>query len=629
MLPHFALLNNKINNMMDINNKTDTDTNTEEEIITSFTDINNNKQFVKSTTDVNKLIDGFIQYITDNPQKIADVLALDINIDKIKVINAFINTVKTNINKDNNLLISCLNKYVNVSQKLNNEIQNKINKILQIINTPTKYIDSIYADMFYANEKQILDKTIDAKQLVNNFFESINSFRVNRWIMFIRTYMNITMEFIDNNELNIIINELKNKLKQEITVPITQIYIDNFILSNTKFFNLVYKPGTYGHNKSDYTKFGKQLFNKVKEECDNYIQNNSEIQNALSLICNIKSGSGKNFYILQLLLNQVTIVVLSYIQNINLYWDKYDIKHFIRIALELLSPQIAKQFKSNDFSVMINQIMQVIKNNLDTLLPNVQFKKLPNGYYRYSWIDTHKNKRFDANELLRYIKNNKDVANSLIKQALNIDLSEFQQKYGIRWRQFINLLLSHPEALDKFHLLVRKYIVNLNRDIVLQKSNEVNNIKDDNKIISIDEQGNLIDTKGNLVNDNSKDKLILDFDPRNDEQRERPLVVFREYLSDDRNDYKDHIKIGRRGENHGSVINRNKKLVEKSVFPGDDNPTFAYAYVIGKICVIDNNRGMFPSVAAVKDAIKQSGKFSKIYIMPSNDPILFRLARKI
>lgn len=278
---------------------------------------------------------------------------------------------------------------------------------------------------------------------------------------------------------------------------------------------------------------------------------------------------------------------------------------------------------------MTNKIIQTLQNNLDTLLPNIQFKKLPNGYYQYSWIDTHKYKRFDANALLRYIKSNKDVAEFLVKQALNIDLDEFQQKYGIRWRQFINLLLDHPETLDKFHLLIRKYIVDLNRDIVLQKSNEVNNIKDDNKIISIDEQGNLVDTKGNIVDDNSKDKLILDFDPRNDEQRKRPLVVIREYLSNDRNDYKDHIKIGRRGENHGSVINRNKKLVEKSIFPGDYNPTFAYAYIIGKICVIDNNRGMFPSVAAVKDAIKQSDKFSKIYIMPSNDPILFRLARKI
>lgn len=339
--------------MTDIKNGTDT----EEAIIQSFNDINklklyikilatkyyiNNKQFVKSTTDINKLIDGFIQYITDNPQKIADVLALDINIDKAKVINTFINIVKTNINNDNNLLMSFLNKYVNVSQKLNNEIQNKINKILQIINTPTKYIDSIYADMFFANEKRILDKTINAKQLVNKFFESINNFTINRWINFIRTYMNITMEFINNDELNIIINELKNKLKQEITVPITQMYIDDFILYNTNFFDLVYKSGTDGHNRSDYTKFDRQLFNKVQEECNNYIQNNSEIQNVLSLICNAKSTLDKSFYISELLSPQITMIVLSYIQNINSSWDRYNIESFVHTVLELLSPQIAK-----------------------------------------------------------------------------------------------------------------------------------------------------------------------------------------------------------------------------------------------------------------------------------------------
>lgn len=69
--------------------------NTEDAIIKSFNNLDqlkfylkilvakyytNNKQFIKSTTDINKLIDGFIQFIVNNPQKIADVLALDINI---------------------------------------------------------------------------------------------------------------------------------------------------------------------------------------------------------------------------------------------------------------------------------------------------------------------------------------------------------------------------------------------------------------------------------------------------------------------------------------------------------------------------------------------------------------------
>ena len=322
--------------------------------------------------------------------------------------------------------------------------------------------------------------------------------------------------------------------------------------------------------------------------------------------------------------------LIDHMRSINSNWRAFEIHKFVETSFKFIMPRLQKHYETESYAAPVyKKIINTIQKKLPKIIPHIQFKKLKNGYYQYSWLDSDLYERTDANPVLRYIKKNENIANEILNDAFNWTIDDFQKYYPLSWREFINLLIRNPLIIEKLHLAVRKYIVNLNKDIVLRKSNEIINIKDDNKIITINDQGDLIDSQGNEVNNDSHDKLILDFNPRNDEQRERPLVIIREHLEN--NQYKDHIIIGRRGANHGSIINAKKyqDLLQRSILPGEYNPTIACAYVIGKICVIDNRRGFFPSVQAIRDSLKESGKFAKIYIMPEDDPILFRLAKKL
>lgn len=297
-------------------------------------------------------------------------------------------------------MLSSLNASVQESD------DNIIDQVLQKINTSTEYINEICQfDIICKNEQQIVAKTISTKQLINNFFKSIHNFTSAEWVKFIKAYIN-NVDIIDSfnkEKLDKVINEFRNKLKQEITVSFLQKQIDDFILYNTNFPDVVYKFNAEGYNKSDYTKIGKQYLDKIYDECVKLIQNNSEIQNILSLVCNTHGVTDINLRIVDdVLYLPIHSIITAYIHNINYNWDIYQIEYFIRKALILLMPRIKKELVTNDFSSMANKIIQAIRNNLNNILPNVQFRKLPNGYYKYSWLDTHEYNRFDADALLRY-----------------------------------------------------------------------------------------------------------------------------------------------------------------------------------------------------------------------------------
>lgn len=80
-----------------------------------------NKEFIKSAENKD-IIDNFLHYITNNPSKIIEVLDLDLlaTVDYDKIVSKFIEAATNKINYDNKLLFQFLDKFLNVSQKINN-----------------------------------------------------------------------------------------------------------------------------------------------------------------------------------------------------------------------------------------------------------------------------------------------------------------------------------------------------------------------------------------------------------------------------------------------------------------------------------------------------------------------------
>ena len=277
------------------------------------------------------------------------------------------------------------------------------------------------------------------------------------------------------------------------------------------------------------------------------------------------------------------------------------------------------------------KIFKSLVKELKTIVPQVTFPHEKNSdlkdndFYAYSKLDSDKFFRKEALPVLDFIAEHKDIADRIIHNAVNMSLQEFEKIY-IPWDQYIDLLKNNSYICDALHLKVRPYIVELNRDVVKEKFNSINELQD--KIVSINEDGDIIDENGNIINDKPGISLTLDFDPREDSQREKPIVIIREYKEN--GNYQNHIVIGRRGANHGSILKAEKyqDLIQKSI--KDGNPTIAACYLIGTIAIIDNFRSMFPSIKDVIDALKESGKFTKIYVMrtQSKEKTIYRLAWK-
>lgn len=291
------------------------------------------------------------------------------------------------------------------------------------------------------------------------------------------------------------------------------------------------------------------------------------------------------------------------------------------VANAYLKAKYKKDDTINFLSTVSMKIINVIiKNYVPDLVKRVIFPKYENGYYKYTWLDTDKNHRNEAIPILKYLNNDKQLAEDIISQALNISLKEFEKTY-MTWKKYIKTLITHYAATEKLHLAVRKELIKLNYSVAIDKSNELNNLND--KIVSIDDEGNIIGKNKN------KSSILIDFNPRNDAERERPCVIIREFINEEKN-FKDHVIIGKQGANHGSILNSKKylPLLEKSI--KNNSPTFACCYIIGKIAIIDNDRFMFPSVNEIVNALKNSNKFTKIYIIDnSNAKKLHRLAKKI
>ena len=540
-----------------------------------------------------------------------NTLSEDFQKDILNKINEYINN-DLNKYKDSTFIKSLSNNNLqdNSEQRLTEVLEKWPNHIDTILTILVKTFSKNYDNPTLSKFKQYL-KTTDAKSLIVNEFNNIMTqisqpFDINDTTISKKIYTKIVQKILNNVSLPIYFKARASTKNNFYETIVSNDYINNF--------DQVFKVPL-----SAYTPLGKKLIQEIyklfKPEFENF-----DLEDKYRCIMS-------NYMNADFVMDEIALDIASHIQNINLSWERRKIHNFIINALyNIIIPKLSKEINSKE---IIDKIIKVIKKHISDIIPYVKdkFPKHKNGYYDYTWLDSGQGMRWEANLILEYISKNQDLAAIYVKEALNLDLKQFEALI-MPWDRFIQLMIDQSTTFDSLHLAVRKYLVRFNQDINIQKSNDIAKQNDNNQIAKFNELGNLV------IPDNIQ-SIKLDFDPRDDAQREKPIVIIREYIyngneSLNKNNYKDHVIVGQRGANHGSIL-KNKKyqlLLEQSKVD-EYTPTIACCYAIGDIAIIDNQRMFFPSVKAVKDALEQSGKFQKVYIYPKNDRVIYRVAKRL
>ena len=535
--------------------------------------------------------------------------------------------------KDSTFIKSLSNNNLqdNSEQRLTEVLKKWPNHIDAILTILVKTFSKNYDNPTLSKFKQYL-KTTDAKSLIINEFNNIMTqisqpFDINDTTISKKIYIKIIQKILNNVSLPIYFKARASTKNNFYEAIVSNNYINNF--------DQVFKVPL-----SAYTPLGKKLIQEIyklfKPEFDSF-----DLEDKYRCIMS-------NYMNADFVMDEIALDITSHIQNINSSWERRKIHNFIiNVLYNIIIPKLSKEINSKE---IIDKIIKVIKKHISDIIPYVKdkFPKHKNGYYDY--IDSvisgnnviltvgdendsiincgsGQGMRWEANLILEYISKNQNLAATYIQEALNINLKQFEELI-MPWDRFIQLMIDQSTTFDSLHLAVRKYLVHFNQDINIQKSNDIAKQNDNDQIARFNELGNLV------IPDNIQ-SIKLDFDPRDDAQREKPIVIIREYIyneneSINKNNYKDYVIVGLRGANHGSIL-KNKKyqlLLEHSKVD-EYTPTIACCYAIGDIAIIDNQRMFFPSVKAVKDALEQSGKFQKVYIYPKNDRVIYRVAKRL
>ena len=540
-----------------------------------------------------------------------NTLSEDFQKDIFNKINEYINN-DLNKYKDSTFIKSLSNNNLqdNSEQRLTEVLEKWPNHIDTILTILVKTFSKNYGNPTLSKFKQYL-KTTDAKSLIINEFNNIMTqisqpFDINDTTIRKKIYTKIVQKILNNVSLPIYFKARVSTKNNFYEAIVSNSYINNF--------DQVFKVPL-----SAYTPLGKKLIQEIyklfKPEFDSF-----DLEDKYRCIMS-------NYMNADFVMDEIALDITSHIQNINSSWERRKIHNFIiNVLYNIIIPKLSKEINSQE---IIDKIIKVIKKHISDIIPYVKdkFPKHKNGYYDYTWLDSGQGMRWEANLILEYISKNQNLAATYIQEALNINLKQFEELI-MPWDRFIQLMIDQSTTFDSLHLAVRKYLVRFNQDINIQKSNDIAKQSDNDQIARFNELGNLV------IPDNIQ-SIKLDFDPRDDAQREKPIVIIREYIYNEneslnKNNYKDHVIVGQRGANHGFIL-KNKKyqlLLEQSKVD-EYTPTIACCYAIGDIAIIDNQRMFFPSVKAVKDALEQSGKFQKVYIYPKNDRVIYRVAKRL
>lgn len=424
----------------------------------------------------------------------------------------------------------------------------------------------------------------------------------------------LSISTIDSDLFNDLIKDIKppqinhkQSLLNKIIIPLPNKIPDNISLKD------------YFWKNDWFTSAGHDLFSHFKNIMAEYINNNlitlcPELQNNNLSISQIQQyiynplielkNEFKNKlipYINKFIGDINTDYEFIYMRCLNRYFDRD--KHLLQWAIkDALNNINIDESQITSLRLLIKKITALIteylNNNLDDLLPKLSFPQKDNGTYTFSWQNNMGGYNFkdDCSTVLKYLEQH-------ISDVLyNIDLTNMQN-ISEDWKY----ILEQYEIPKDIGLKVRNYIIHLNDNIVNKRAEALE-----------------------TNNDKVHDTTIIDYDPENDHEREKPIIIYRVIID---NRYKDLVIIGKRGASHGDTLNdefiQEMKKLNLSTELNDKNE-YTQAYLLGRIAFV--NRKMYSTYSSwdeVQDILVNDSRIDKVYSVPEsrNGGTIVRLAK--
>lgn len=284
-------------------------------------------------------------------------------------------------------------------------------------------------------------------------------------------------------------------------------------------------------------------------------------------------------------------------------------------------------------------IFSILSEHLTEILPRVTRWKqdqLVPGLLEHSWYGNDNELKNDANALFTYLGMDRTYCNSLLRShglTTETILSHIAPNYRNNWQAF----LAHIYRLyrdPQIERIVRSWLVQQNQNIFQHYSDGLAKQHDD-------------------IHSTSK----FDFNPRYDQYRSNPIIIYRKYdkrdydefragLLDKKNiDYDDIVVKGDLGSSHGSTINtkpnvKNDLLLNEKI--NGQNIIWTCGYQVGDIAFLprvsdDINNYVKLGIMSLEELAKlvrnRLNGIIKVYLIPpSNNKrggIITRLAQQI
>ena len=390
----------------------------------------------------------------------------------------------------------------------------------------------------------------------------------------------------------IIMNILYEK-QQFILDTLNEINNDNSLLS----FNKVYFNADSSLNNKGLelkTKFIEAIEDFVKYDLSDYININETSIDDIIVAISDEYDSDTLIDLFFINTNDFNISLNAEIQAFaSDIINDYVINNYSNIIIELHKNDVDKKY------IYGKLLINYLYDKLDYILPKIKFKQESNGTYQFSWLDMGKGQRDDADLVFNYISKDNNFQHEFLNTNNITDLK-------MTWPAFIKFVSKtlYNEALQ---LKVREYIVNLNDDILNERS----------KIL----------IESNTATGSTYD---IDFNPENDHERSKPIVIAKEFL--DNGNTKNHVFFGEKGWNHGSVIRKYSEFLNTRCLNELHSPVIACAYLVGQVAFADPDRmyNGFDTIDEVITTLRQDPNIVKVYNLPANrhGGTITRLAKK-
>lgn len=264
------------------------------------------------------------------------------------------------------------------------------------------------------------------------------------------------------------------------------------------------------------------------------------------------------------------------------------------------TPQITHKITTEDYNNISRKLKNYIIHNIKNIVDVLPLIK-QNNYYISAWNFSNFNGsdlQYEKKYLTKYLDNQYLI----LIEKINLTDEELiiaKDNQSYICKKFVNSNLN----------ILRKM-----RTLILAK----------NKPIRDDKAKQLTD-----LADSRGASTEINFDPYNDIERERPIIII-----NDKNTGKDHVIFGHIGDSHTRCISSILPLYIKKHNININKYKMAYAYLLNNIAFVDmNEENHINNGYTIHDIInilKEHNKINKVYSTPAkNSNKITRLAKKI